>query len=177
MNRVLFLIISLLTISIYAQDRPGRFDVIYMDTLTTTERNALSLRPSQASIIFNSTDDEVQLYNGTTWVSLSGTTYTAGDGIDITGSVISDDGNNVKLTGTQTITGTKYFNSQIRIGNYLSSNDHAVRIANDGVQISSLNRQNSWYIFNNLGYADDLKDEGRISIYPTDEFIEDHAFY
>lgn len=87
---VLALIIS---VSGWGQERPIRADVVFLDTLTTTERDALTMRPSQFALIANSTVDSVQAWIVDKWVNLGstggGSTYTAGTGLTLSGSEFS----------------------------------------------------------------------------------------
>ncbi len=133
-----YIIILLLFVSAFGYSQVGGFSMLNLDPKTTAERDNVSIAQGlvNGSIVLNENTGTLDWYNGSTWVSLggSGSTYTAGDGIDITGSVISvdnpftdedetkldgiatgatdyDGSDAVKLTGTQTITGSKTFNA------------------------------------------------------------------
>lgn len=95
----------------WSQDRPIRADVVFLDTLTTTERDALTMRPSQFALIANSTVDSVQAWIVDKWVNLgstgSGETYTFGTGLTNTSGTITvtnpfEEADETKLDGIET---------------------------------------------------------------------------
>ncbi|HEY5714027.1 MAG TPA: tail fiber domain-containing protein [Candidatus Gracilibacteria bacterium] len=62
--------------------------------LTTTARDLLT--PAAGMVVYNTTDSELQVYNGSSWVAAivdtdTDTTYTAGTGLTLTGTVFSND--------------------------------------------------------------------------------------
>lgn len=93
MKKLLILTILLIGALGWSQDRPIRADVVFLDTLTTTERNALTMRPSQFALIANSTVDSVQAWIVDKWVNLGSTgggeTYTFGTGLTNTSGTIT----------------------------------------------------------------------------------------
>ncbi len=72
--------------------------------MTTTERKTIS-SPATGLQVYDNTLNQLYVYNGTSWAPFSGTSYTAGGGVTISGTSISADSNTAvwnanKLEGT-----------------------------------------------------------------------------
>ena len=68
-----------------AQNRPIRFDLASIDTLTTTQMNAIPADAAKAKLIFNSTEEELYYRPpGGSWTAIGGGGISDGDKGDIT---------------------------------------------------------------------------------------------
>ena len=85
---LLFFVLSLLSLVQTAPEiGPSS---LTLPRLTSVQRNALT--PTKGNILFNTTSNQMEYYNGTSWV-----TYVSGTGITNELTFIKVDTNNVKL--------------------------------------------------------------------------------
>lgn len=75
--------------------------------------------PSTGQIYFHTTDDEVKIYNGSSW-QVVGKSYTAGTGLSLSGTEFSVDSTVVVTSGAQTIGGDKTFSDDITVSGNLT---------------------------------------------------------
>lgn len=74
----LFLLIGLISIGAFSQNNPSVFKngidtkLIALDTLTTAQRNAISVKASKGYVIFNADTNVLNLYDGTSWAEITG---------------------------------------------------------------------------------------------------------
>ncbi len=94
----ILLIISITTLSAQV---PEAGNLVKIHEATTTEVNAI-VNPEKGSFVYNSTENKMYFYNGTTWVEINDNQPTA-----YTGHFI------ITATGTQTITGLPFEPSSI----------------------------------------------------------------
>jgi hypothetical protein len=61
---------------------------VLVPRVTTTQRNAVS-SPATGLLVFNTSNNQFEFFDGGAWLSIAGTAYSAGTGIDIYSDVIS----------------------------------------------------------------------------------------
>ena len=77
--------------------------------------------PSTGQIYFHTTDDEVKIYNGSSW-QVVGKSYTAGGGLSLSGTEFSVDSTVIRTTGAQTKAGNMTFSNNVTITGNLTVN-------------------------------------------------------
>jgi hypothetical protein len=92
MKKFIFILLILL-LNLNLQAQIPKVKAIDFKTITTSQRDALIVDSTTRSLIFNSTLDVFQIYNGSNWIDL--------------------DFQNVKLTGPQSIAGEKQFTDSV----------------------------------------------------------------
>jgi hypothetical protein len=74
----LLLLIALISIGAFSQTNPSQFangvDVkfVALDTLTTAQRDAITVKANKGYIIFNADTNVLNLYDGTSWAAITG---------------------------------------------------------------------------------------------------------
>lgn len=148
MKKIL-LLLTLISFGCIAQNNPALFrngvetKLIGLDTLTTAQRDAITLKASKGYIIFNADTNVLNLYNGTSWGEIGATPAINAANVIVTPSIGGDSDaqavmtslfNNKASLNSPTFTGTPVLPSTFTIGanSFIRSGAHNLTLTTSG---------------------------------------------